>query len=595
MPYQNRKAWYVDSVNYAAVTAWAATTAKTVGQFIRQTAPAVGSERVFVCGVAGTTGGSEPTWVLTNGSRSPAAGSDGSVVWFECTGAAGVNGDMTNVMAANDALIRNQTQVLGQVIRNVSNGTPSLFLCTTTASAAGATEPAAWNTTTGATTTDGGATWTCLGPQSGFSPFGAPDARLETSYAKANASSANGVGSTTYIASSHSQTQASALGLTPNGTGVAPTALICVGKTHAPPTSADETTGASLFTTGNFPLTLSGQAGGLHYSQGVTYSAGSGVTTSVSLLLIAQQSNIYKNCSLILGGTGPQQIQLGSGRQIAVLDNTTMTFGGTGQSVTLSGFMRWRNTANALLGTLPTGGLFGFIINGVGALLEGVDLSAMTNTWPLVQGPSFNGNVVFKDCKITSGQQIMAAGAPSAIGGVEATLIRADSGATNYRTEKYQWAGTQTTETTIVRTGGATDGATPISHKVVTTANSALVGPFENIPLTIWNPTVGSTVNVNVFGIWGGGAVPNNDNIWFDVEYPGSTLTPMGSWTTNGKATFLTSAAAQTTDTSTWGGSTTPFKMTVAITPQMAGPITVYVKCATPSTTFYIDPKITLT
>ena len=88
--------WYVsagDGVStggWFAVTPWAATTAVAVGALRRQlAAPAVNSERVFVCTTAGTTGSTEPTWVITRGARTTAVG---TVSWLVCTGAAPVNG-----------------------------------------------------------------------------------------------------------------------------------------------------------------------------------------------------------------------------------------------------------------------------------------------------------------------------------------------------------------------------------------------------------------------------------------------------------------------------------------------------------------------
>ena len=68
-------AWYCNfgngtSTGYTAVTAWAASTAVVAGALRRQlAAPAVNSERVFACIVAGTTGSTEPTWVLTRGCQ----------------------------------------------------------------------------------------------------------------------------------------------------------------------------------------------------------------------------------------------------------------------------------------------------------------------------------------------------------------------------------------------------------------------------------------------------------------------------------------------------------------------------------------------
>jgi hypothetical protein len=75
--------WYVGSTKYTAVTAWAATTAYSVGDLRRQLAtPTAGNERVFRCTTAGTSGGSEPTWTLTIGSTT----NDGTAVWTEVTG-----------------------------------------------------------------------------------------------------------------------------------------------------------------------------------------------------------------------------------------------------------------------------------------------------------------------------------------------------------------------------------------------------------------------------------------------------------------------------------------------------------------------------
>jgi hypothetical protein len=63
-----------------------------------------------------------------------------------------------------------------------------------------------------------------------------------------------------------------------------------------------------------------------------------------------------------------------------------------------------------------------------------------------------------------------------------------------------------TRESTIVRTGGATDGTTPISWKVIT-ANSTYSVPFQCPPIAIWNDTgTGQTATIEC--IWGGGAVP---------------------------------------------------------------------------------------
>lgn len=75
--------WYVSSVAYTAVTQWAAVTVYTVGQYRRQLAtPTVGSERVFRCTTAGSSGASEPTWNTSNNATT----NDGTAVWTSITG-----------------------------------------------------------------------------------------------------------------------------------------------------------------------------------------------------------------------------------------------------------------------------------------------------------------------------------------------------------------------------------------------------------------------------------------------------------------------------------------------------------------------------
>ena len=73
--------------------------------------------------------------------------------------------------------------------------------------------------------------------------------------------------------------------------------------------------------------------------------------------------------------------------------------------------------------------------------------------------------------------------------------------------------------------------------------------------MAIQNSTIGSGITATVYGIWKGAAIPNNDNIWIEVEYLGSSSSPLGSFITTTKANNL--AAGTTTgvsaDTSAWG------------------------------------------
>src|SRR6185436_3707180 len=116
--------------------------------------------------------------------------------------------------------------------------------------------------------------------------------------------------------------------------------------------------------------------------------------------------------------------------------------------------------------------------------------------------------------------------------------------------------------------------------------------PFECPPIAIWNDTTGSRT-ATVQGICGGGAVPNDDEIWLEVEYLGDASSPQGSFVNDGKADLLATAAAQTAASETWGGSTTDFALAVTFTAAQKGWCYARVKIGKASSTFYIDPLIT--
>jgi hypothetical protein len=74
----------------------------------------------------------------------------------------------------------------------------------------------------------------------------------------------------------------------------------------------------------------------------------------------------------------------------------------------------------------------------------------------------------------------------------------------------------------------------------------------------------------------------------------GSAASPQGSFGTGSKADNLADGTVWATSSQVWGGSTTAFKMTATFTPQQKGALYLYVKAAKAGTTFYIDPKPTI-
>jgi hypothetical protein len=404
-------------------------------------------------------------------------------------------------------------------------------------------------------------------------------------------------GDTLYVAHDHAE---SAAGVTLTSSGVVsnPTKVICVNRAGSvPPVSADRRATATITATGGNNLSISGTT----FYDGIIFIAGTGAASSAFLILAAATSTSlrFDNCSLRLGITiaGSQIMFAGGSNSFGAcyfeLNNTTLSYGNSGHGTLLAGVLKWRNTPSALLGTVPTLLLTPAPLRGGSLECIGVDFSAAGSGKTLVDAANAQGFMSrFMDCKLNA--SVTKETPPLAQGSSSTEFIRSGASGVNYTVHRSVYTGTLDEETTIVRTGGASDGTTPIAWKIVT-VNSNYSLPFECPPIAIWNNVTGSAVTATVEGIWGGGAVPNDDDVWIDVEYLGDASSPQASFVNDGKADLLATAAAQTSSSATWGGSTTKFKLNVTFTPQQKGWIYARVKCAKASSTFYIDPLVTLT
>jgi hypothetical protein len=285
-----------------------------------------------------------------------------------------------------------------------------------------------------------------------------------------------------------------------------------------------------------------------------------------------------------------------------ILNNTTLKFSATGQTINLFfGVFVWQNTASALASGSSIPSTL-FALNTAAAspqlVVEAVDLSAIAGTL-ISYSQAMAGAFTFKDCKLNAAATF---GTPLTTASV-VQAVRSDSGATSYKSARYQYEGTETTETSVTRVGGAADPTRQAqSRKIVTTANSQWLRPFKAEPYAQWNPTTGANVTVTVCGTINSASLPNNDDIWLEVEYLGSALTPQGTIVTTTKANVLAANAAVASDGSTWNGGGSgagwsPFKLTATLSspqPGMVGYLHARVRAAKPSVTYYIDPQITL-
>lgn len=148
------------------------------------------------------------------------------------------------------------------------------------------------------------------------------------------------------------------------------------------------------------------------------------------------------------------------------------------------------------------------------------------------------------------------------------------------------------TDTTRYRTGGANDGVSDFAWELTSNTNTEeFFTPLISSTICKWVESGSQTITVYIAG----GASLNNDDFWIEVESPSELASPtaQGKFRTT-KPDPLATPTALTSDTSSWTGTGvgTAQKVEVAISPTIAGTVTVRCYLAKPSTTVYVDPKI---
>ena len=416
-------------------------------------------------------------------------------------------------------------------------------------------------------------------------------------------------GNTIYVGDNHAESQATAITITPALAAASLSRIICHNHSGSyPPAASDLRTGATISTTSNVQLTFNPNTGAI-YVYGIAFVGGVGASAPNSSVILAPISAYYyfDNCLFKIANTtaSVQTIQLNTtSAGILIWNNCTVSFANAAHSVEAGVTVNfiWQNTGSVLASgsTVPTN-LFSCVTGGrlSNVTLEALDLSQITSGLYNFGVSNTMGNWLIKDCKLNAGLSIPT---PPAFGHTF-QFVRSDSGGTAYKSARYQYEGVETTETSITRVGGAADPAGQAqSRKIVTTTNSQWLRPFRAEPYAIWNAVTGANVTVTVYGTINSGTLPNNDEVFLEVEYLGSSSQPLGTIKTTTKANVLAANAAVASDGSTWNGGGSgagwsPFKLTTTLSspqPGMAGYIHVRVRAAKASTTYYLDPQIVL-
>ena len=410
-----------------------------------------------------------------------------------------------------------------------------------------------------------------------------------------------------YVADDHAQTQASSLTLASPGTIDSPCQVLCVLRNggSVPPVAADLRKTATITTTGNSPIVVTGSA----YWYGINIFAGSGsaqgTTVSFGQADAALSMMHMKSCSIRLGSSVssariifPQSGNINNSTSVIIWDDVKAEFGHVGHAINLGGAdFTWKNSSTPLAGTIPT---TLFLLNTTSTkpadiTLSGLDLSLAGSGKNLFDiSARLIHKIVIENCKLNSSVTLRTGTHPG-FGGSTFKMVNSDGADTNYRYEKTDGSGTVTSETVIVRSGGATDGTTPVSRKMVSVARTSYIIPLSS-DVIFWNETINSALNLCVEVITDNVTLTDAE-AWLEVMSLSTTGFPIETTATDAAATILTTGSNQASSSATWTttGLANPVtqKFEVTVTPQKKGWIRCRVNLAKPSTTMYFCPLIT--
>lgn len=403
-----------------------------------------------------------------------------------------------------------------------------------------------------------------------------------------------------YTKSTHTETAAT-LTLGFKGVTATPDRVFSTGSTNSPPTTGDLTFGAAFASSTSTNITITGYV----YIYGCQFTWGSGANTAFFIVHNSSAGDVtLDSCKIIQGSTISGGIQFGGNNNLAArctLINTTMKFGSVGTVLQgKGGVFRWRNTASAIdaAGSLPTQ-LFSTASGSVPTIhiLDGVDLSALTSKGLLSAGACYQ-TIQLINCKLPTG---FTTGTPTTAAGSTIDSILCDSSNATYKQVRITYQGSLQASNTVYN--NATDGVTPISWQVITSANANPQSPFECFDIVQW-VAAGTYTASKIFATSATAALKTND-IWVDVQYLGANYPNTAPATTfgagSGTATLPQIPQGTTpgsiTSGASWGtgGLGNNYSLDVpSFTTSAAGYVRFIIKVGKPSLTINIDPAVTI-
>jgi len=409
------------------------------------------------------------------------------------------------------------------------------------------------------------------------------------------AAAADVAGDVIWVSDVHAESTAAAITFDWAGTAAAPIRVLCGDDAAEPPTALATT--ATVTTTGNSAINISSGSDYL-YVYGIAFHSGSAASGTAAIILNALNGKqVYDTCVFDLASTGGgSDIQISSSTQGSTeLRNCSFQFSATNQGMQGNGYCLI--SGGSVLSDAAITTLFEVIGVGSRVFVEGLDLSNCAAGLNIAATTTANCEVQLRNCKLPASWSGSVNSSTPGSGSVF-ELHNSDSTDTNYRYQKKTQFGQIDSETTIVATGGATDGTTRISWKMASNADAEWTHQtLDSAEIVQWNETT-SSITATIEIVHDSLTNMTDQQIWMEVQYLGTSGTPLALFIDDAAADYITAAADQADSSAAWTttGLTNPNtqKLNVTFTPNEKGFIHVVVKLAVASKTVYIDPKITI-
>lgn len=396
-----------------------------------------------------------------------------------------------------------------------------------------------------------------------------------------------------HVAQGHAQTQATSLTLTSAGTAANPVVIVCENTT----TGEYVPFGASVTVTGSSSMTIAGSLD----VYGLNFNTGTGaVNVTWTACNTAQDFQRFTDCNINIPASGTTARtnagpSTNSATRLWVLRNCNLSIANASSAssgcISLStarlemygGSVVAANAANLVA---PNPGLGRATI----ALFVGVDLSGLKSDVTLVDSDSDAAvQVEFIECKLPSGWSGDLV-SPTLQVGEGATMWNSDSGASNFRMRRRQYAGRCYSNSGVYRDASGTGdgGATRYSWHIEAETPAKRNGVHVETPwMMAWNDETGvsKTVTVEIASA----ATKTTAEVWLEVRYLGASGAPLSTVLRTGVSNPLAAASNHTTSSEAWTGSGTSVKqkLSATFTPQMKGLVLARV-CAAAS--LFVDP-----